>query len=525
MTDFRKGVVSSSSPPASSIGISVLKKGGNAVDAAVAVSLMLGVVEPAFSGIGGGGFALVHLASGETVAVDYRESAPLASHPDMFRVLPNGEVYDDLNCIGPLAIATPGAVAGLCYLLETYGTMKLKDVSENVIARARSGFPVSTLIVKILRENRYHAFDKLQKYEASSDYFLRKGRIPRAGVSMKTLDLAGTLQELCAQGREAFYDGKIARSTVDHIQKLGGIISLEDLARYDVQVRKPVEGTYRGFTIASMPPPSAGGASLIQVLNILENFDYKTHQADWYHLIAESIKLALNDKEAHFADPDFVQIPLQTLIGKEYAKKQSSTIQEEQTLKPRTSIVEDSGSTTHFSIIDSMGNVVAASESIECYFGSGVTIPRSGLLLNDQMHDFDPLPNKVNSVEPGKRPVSSMTPTIVFKDSSPFLALGGAGSERIISSVLQVISSVIDRKMSVAKSLAEPRIHPTTEGLNVEKGLRAETVKMLRKDHKVIFKAGMDLYFGGVHAVQVDQKNHTLMGAADPRRAGKTMGY
>jgi len=254
-------VVSSASPLASSIGISVLKKGGNAVDAAVSVSLMLGVVEPAFSGIGGGGFALVHLASDETVAVDYRETAPIASRPNMFRVLPNGAVYDDANCIGPLAIATPGAVAGLCYLLEKYGTMKFKDVSEKVTARARSGFPISPLIVKILRENRSNALDKLRKYEASSSYFLRNGRISRAGIKTRTLDLASTLQEISIEGREAFYTGKIAKSTVEHVQKLGGIISVEDLARYDVKIRRPVEGTYRGFTVISMPPPSAGGAS------------------------------------------------------------------------------------------------------------------------------------------------------------------------------------------------------------------------------------------------------------------------
>jgi gamma-glutamyltranspeptidase/glutathione hydrolase len=525
MNGFRKGVVSSASPLASRIGISVLKKGGNAVDAAVAVSLMLGVVEPAFSGIGGGGFALVRLASGETVAVDYRETAPLASRPDMFRVLPNGVVYDHLNCVGPLAVATPGALAGLCCLLEKYGTMKFKDVSGKVTAQARSGFPVSPLVVKILRENRYHALDKLRKYEAGSGCFLRKGRIPRAGVGTKRLDLASTLQEVSTQGREAFYTGRIAKSTVEYVQKLGGIISLQDLARYDVKIRKPVESNYRGFTVTSMPPPSAGGASLIQILNVLENFDYETHQADWHHLIAESVKLALKDKKAHFGDPDYVQIPLRTLIGKEYARKQSSTIQAEETLKPDTTYAEDSGSTTHFSIIDSMGNVVAASESIECYFGCGVTIPGSGILLNDEMHDFNPLPGRWNSVEPRKRPVSSMTPTIVSREGGPFLALGGAGAERIISSVLQVISNVIDREMSVADSLAEPRIHPTTEGLNVERGLRAETLRMLRKRHKVIVKPCMDLYFGGVHAVQVDQKNHTLIGGADPRRAGEAVGY
>ena len=209
MSGFRKGVVSSSSPLASGIGISVLKNGGNAIDAAVAVSLTLGVVDSAFSGIGGGGFSLVHLASGETTAVDYRETAPLASHPDMFKLLPNNEVDHDLNSIGPLAIATPGAVAGACYLIETYGTMKFKDVSEQAITRARSGFPVSPLIVKILRENRYHAFDKLRRYEDSSAYLLREGRIPRAGVRIKRSDLAATLQEISIQGREPFYNGKI----------------------------------------------------------------------------------------------------------------------------------------------------------------------------------------------------------------------------------------------------------------------------------------------------------------------------
>ena len=524
MKRFLKGAVSSASPLASSVGISVLKKGGNAVDAAVAVSLMLGVVEPAFSGIGGGGFTLVRLASGEAVAVDYRETAPLASEPNMFSVLPNGSVIDDLNCIGPLAIATPGAVAGQCYLLENYGTMKFKDVSETVIQQARSGFPVSPLIVKILRENRYNTLDKLRKYKTTSDYFLRKGRIPPVGVKTKSLDLASTLQDISLQGRETFYTGRVAKSIVEHVRKLGAIISLEDLARYSVKIRKPVEGAYRGFAIISMPPPSAGGASLIQILNILENFDYETHQADWLHLMAESIKLTLNDKETHFGDPDFVQIPLQTLTGKEYAKKQSSKIQEEQA-KPGPTYPEDSGSTTHFSIIDSIGNVVAATESIECFFGCGVTIPELGIILNDEMHDFDPLPNKSNSVEPGKRPVSSMTPTIVCKSGSPILALGGAGSERIITSVAQVISNIIDRKMPVAVSLAEPRIHPTTEGLNVERDLRPKTMKMLRRRHNVIIRPSMDFYFGGVQAVQVDEKSHTLTGVADPRRAGKAVGY
>jgi gamma-glutamyltranspeptidase/glutathione hydrolase len=525
MKGFVRGAVSSASSYASDIGISVLKKGGNAVDAAVAVSLTLGVVEPAFSGIGGGGFTLIRLASGETVAVDYRETAPLRSVPDMFSVLPDGAVRDDLNSIGPLAIATPGNVAGLCYLLENYGTMKFKDVSEKAIQQARSGFSVSPLIVKILHENRYHALDKLRKYEATSDYFLRKGKIPRVGMRAKALDLASILQELSTQGRDAFYTGSVAKSIVEHVQKLGGIISLEDLERYSVKTRKPVEGTYRGFTVTSMPPPSAGGSSLIQMLNILENFDYKTHQTDWHHLIVESIKLALRDKAAHFGDPDFVQIPLQTLTGKEYAKKQSAAIQRKETLKLNTTHPADSGSTTHFSIIDSIGNIVTATESIECYFGCGIAVPGSGILLNDEMHDFDPLAGKSNSVEPGKRPVSSMTPTIVCKDGSPVLALGGAGSERIITSVFQVISNLIDRKMSIADSLAEPRIHPTTEGLHVEKDVRPEIMKTLRRRHNVVVKPNRDPYFGGVQAVQVDQKKHTFIGAADPRRAGKAVGY
>jgi gamma-glutamyltranspeptidase/glutathione hydrolase len=525
---FRRGLVSSAHPLASKAGVSVLRKGGNAVDAAVAVSLMLGVTQPAFSGIGGGGFCLIHLASGETIAVDYRERAPLASSPNMFEALPSGETKDLLNSVGPLAIATPGQIAGLCHLLETYGTLKFRKVSARAIAQARSGVGVDRISVMILRENRYNAFDKLRRFETSSRTFLRNGRIPRVGTKLRLPALASTMLQVAIGGRESFYTGNIAKRIADHIQDIGGIVSLQDLEGYEVKVRKPVEGSYRGFAIASMPPPSAGGASLIQALNVLENYDRTTFDSDFdrIHLTAESLKLVFKDKQALFGDPDFVEVPLHTLIDKEYAKRQGSRISG-QTSKTGLGLSEAShGSTTHFSVIDSEGNIVAASESLECYFGSGVTIPRLGLLMNDEMHDFEPIPGRANSIQPGKRPVSSMTPTIIFKEGNPFLVLGGAGAERIVSSMVEVVSNMIDRKMSIAEALAQPRFHAAGEDLVIETGFGDEVLKRLRSmAQKLISKPAGDLYFGGIHAIQIDPEKRFFIGGADPRRLGKAVGY
>jgi gamma-glutamyltranspeptidase/glutathione hydrolase len=511
---LRNALVASAHTLASKAGASVLRKGGNAIDAAVATSLMLGVVEPAFSGIGGGGFALIHLASGETTALDYRETAPAKSTADMFQ-----RAAADANSVGPLAVATPGLLAGHALLLEQFGTMKFKEVALPAINAAKSGVSSPSLSHRILQENRTGALDKLKRFPDSARLLGANGR----ATQFSTLPLLSkTLSRLAKDGPEGFYSGNLPEEVSTFLRRLGGILSEDDFARYAPKARRPVEGEARGFRVVSMPPPSAGGTLLIYGLEILAELSGRIHAATEAErlLVVRDVLRSMLAEKSSFGDPEFIGATDQ-IVSKSAVRRKAEELLFSTNRPGNAGAADGPGSTSHFCVVDSSGNVVSATETIECYFGSGVTIPSLGVIMNDEMHDFDAAPGRPNSVAPGKRPVSSMSPTIILKDGSPFLVVGGAGSERIISSIFQVTTNILDGMMGLEEALAKPRIHPTAEGLMLEGGFDEGTVRELgRLAGDVHVRDNLDPYFGGVQAILINQDKRVATGGADPRRFG-----
>ncbi len=495
---------------ASQAGVEILRRGGNAFDAAVATSLMLGVVEPAFSGIGGGGFALLHTASGEDVALDYREVAPLKATASMF---PEGF---DTNRVGPLAVATPGLLAGHMEILESYGTMKFRDLARAAMETAKSGFADRSVSRDLIAEGNPEVMRKISRFKTTSEVFMGKTSFPL---------LAKTLSNIVESGPETFYHGAVPSEVARHLAGMDGMLSEEDFERYASKERKPVRGSYRGYDVVSMPPPSAGGTLLVCGLGVLEELGGLTEGRDGARVdfMAALIELMLKDK-AKFGDPDFVSVPLD-LASRESVRKaavEMRRLRRGAARGPARGPSHDIGSTTHFCVVDRAGNAAAVTETVECYYGSGVTVPGLGILLNDEMHDFDVVPGRPNSVAPLKRPASSMSPTFLLKDGVPFLVLGASGSERIISSVFQVTTNVVERGMGLADALAAPRLHPLPEGLMLEPGLADADIQQLQSLGRVP-KVGErpGLFFGGVQAIMVDRGRGTVTGAADPRRRGE----
>jgi gamma-glutamyltranspeptidase/glutathione hydrolase len=527
--EFKSGVIASAHPLASEAGLKILRRGGNAVDAAVACAFALGVVEPNASGIGGGGFMLIYLpksSGAKVVAINYREMAPAKAAASMF--LRRGQVQVDQMKIGPRSVAVPGTVGGLTLALQKYGTMALKDVMEPAIQLAEQGFPVTKLLNIMMTNNA----PKLLKFPAAARIYLKDGRPFKVGARLYQKDLAETYRLIAAQGPEVFYQGVIAEAIVNEMKRLGGLITREDLANYRAVVSPPVEGNYRGYEIISMGPPSSGGTHLIELLNILEGYDIASlglNSPQSIALMAEAMKQVFADRAKFMGDPDFVKIPLAELLSKEHAEKLRKTIKINRLdgkvvaagLSPPESI-----QTTHLSIADKDGNLVALSQTIDAFFGSGVVVPGTGILLNDGMQDFAAEPGGPNSIEPGKRPLSSMSPTLVFRDGKPFLSLGIPGATRIISVLPQLLMNMIDHRLTLKEAINAPRIHCVTEPLYLESRIPGKVRGALaRKGYPIILKKDFDLYFGGAQGVTIDEKTGLLSGAADPRREGNVSGY
>lgn len=529
----KNGVVAAAKPEASQVGVDILKKGGNAVDAAVATAFALGVLEPNASGIGGGGFMIVKLANmKEAVVIDFRETAPGASKPDMYKFDDKGKVVNNASVVGGLANGVPGEVAGLLYAFDHFGSKKLTraQVLQPAIAWANKGIPVTINLASIIKDN----FETIKKFPACATIYLKDGLPYEIGDTIKNPDLANTLKLVAAKGADAIYKGEIAQKIAEEVQKQGGIITAEDLANYKVQVRKPVVGTYRGYTIMSVPPASSGGTHLIELLNILENFDLK---ATGYgspasaHLWSESMKLIFADRSKYMADTAFVKVPLQGLTSKVYAKELAAKITLDKSMESATAgdpSKFESGSTTSLSVMDKMGNMVAITKSINYFFGSGVLVPGTGFIMNDHMDDFVLKPGSVNSVEPGKRPLSSMSPTLVLDPKGrAFMTIGSPGATRIFPTVAQVISNVIDYNMPLQEAILAPRYFQMASGaLNVEGRVSLNTFNKLGPlGHTLTTRSDWDPYFGGVHAVMFNYDTRTLMGGADPRRDGQAAGF
>ena len=526
-------MVASISPIASEVGVEILRRGGNAVDAAVAVGFALAVVHPAAGNIGGGGFMVVRLASGEVVTLDYRETAPGGATHDMY-VAPDGTLRDD-RMLGHLASGVPGSVAGLAEAHRRYGTLSLADVLTPSIELARNGFILDDYRARSLASGA----TRLRRFEASRRQFLPGGDPPPAGSRLIQTDLGRTLQAIADSGPDVFYRGHVADLIVAEMERGGGLINHEDLAAYRPIWREPIRSTYRGHTVYSMAPSSSGGIAIAEILNILERYDALPPFGSprQVHLLTEAMRRAYVDRNHYLGDPAFVDMPIARLISDEYAAERQRTIEPERATPSEGVLpgIPDGDHTTHYSVVDGDGSAVAVTTTINTGFGSAVTVSGAGFLLNNEMDDFTAAPGQpnvfglvqgeANAIAPQKRMLSSMSPTIVEDPAGDLLlVLGTPGGATIISTVVQVISNVIDHGMSVTQAVAAPRIHHQAlpDTIRYERdGLDSRTVARLRgMGYALLERPG---FSGQVAAIFV-RRGH-LIGVFDPRSGGDATGY
>lgn len=530
------GMVASEHELASQVGLQILQQGGNAIDAAVAVGFALAVVLPNAGNIGGGGFMIYHdTPSQTTTSLDFREVAPSGAHRDLY-LDAQGNVIDGKSLFTHYAVGVPGTVAGLEYALKKWGSMPLATVMQPAIDLAESGFTVSDTLAKVLANSAKN----MGQWPATTAIFWRDGAPLKAGDQLVQKDLARTLRLIAEQGSYAFYQGDIAKKIAKEMQPYEGAISYHDLANYKVIEREPIRGTYRDFDIVTMPPPSSGGVHLVQILNILERWpmgEWGHNSAQSIHHMAESMKLAYADRSEYLGDPDFVDIPLAGLTSKAYADHLATLIKPTATpssdIKPGKPIAYEGDQTTHYSVMDKAGNAVGITYTLNTNFGTGIVAADTGILLNNEMDDFAAkagvanayglVGGDANAVEAGKRPLSSMTPTLLLKEGQPILITGSPGGARIITTVLQTILNTIDYDMNPAESASALRVHHqwTPDELRVEQGLNIDTIRLLKeRGHNVQTKASM----GRTQTIQYD--GSILSGYSDPRNPdGATLGY
>ena len=528
---FKSGLVVSANSLASRAGAKILKRGGNAVDAAITTAHVLGVAAPAFSGVGGGGFALIWFAREKRATfVDFREKAPFAAREDMYELTWSGKVRREENAVGYKAVAVPGAISGHALMLEKYGTLRLRDTLDEATKIARRGFQVG----KALACTWKLGMKKLQLFQESKSTYLRRGRPISEGARIALPSLGDTLSSISRDGARECYSGVIARKIVEDMRANRGFITAKDLEEYEPSIREPIRGKYKDYEILSAPPPSCGGAIIIEALKILENFpltSYGNRSAQALHLLAEALGRSFMNCRTTISDPAFSDPPMEQLLSGAFAKEQASTISTDTCSIPSAPTIPalmPGSNTTHLVAIDSERNIVSLTESVECYFGSGVTVPGTGIILNDTMHDFEPRPGLTNSIAPRKIPMSSMSPTIVLKEGKPVLALGAAGGPRIASSTFEVLLNVIEYGLELKDAVAEPRIHLNGNVVQFEKPLRLTAKELRKMGHSIEVKKSMGygdpgMYFGGVQAAQLTTDD-SLIGAPDPRRDGLAVG-
>ena len=543
----RHGMVAAANREASEAGAEMLQRGGNAVDAAVATSFAISVIRPQSTGIGGGGFLLLYLAKEQkTLAIDFRERAPLKATRDMF--VRDGKVVPSLSRTGPLAVAVPGIVAGLVEVQRRYGSLSLKEVMQPAIRLAEDGFPVYPHLARAIA---YRA-EMLGESKATRAVYYRDDTPLQQSDRFVQKDLAKTLRAIAKDGKDAFYTGWVAEAIVKEMQRIGGLLTQEDLDQYQVIDRMPVTGTFQGARIDSMPPPSSGGVLLVQMLNVLSGFPlhklgFQTPGAT--HVLTETLRLAFRDRARYLGDTDFVSVPVDRLVSTAYAEDLRSKIDTTKAT-PSQGIPQapagkiESTSTTHLSVLDKDGNAVATTQTVNLYFGSGVMVPGTGIMLNDEMDDFNAQPDQpnafgligntdANAVAPQKTPLSSMSPTIVTRDGKVELVIGGPGGSRIISSVLQVMLNVLAYNMSLPEAMFATRIHhqwyPDRLNLEVQTGSPSnglpEKLRSMGHNLKVVeWGPGKRSRFGNIQAIHVDQKSGLITGVSDPRGEGQPRG-
>jgi len=531
----KSGMVASHNALSSEIAAEILAGGGNAIDAGAALGFALAVTLPRAGNIGGGGFMLVHIAElDKTIAIDFRETAPARANRDMFFDDNGNVVLDETYRFSHKSSAVPGSVAGLAHIVQEYGTMSLAEVLEPAIRLARDGIKVTyDLAADLARSQR------LKNNPASLRKFYKPdGSNYEVGELFKQPDLAWTLSEIAEHGVSAFYSGSVAKKIVADMEAHNGLITMEDLADYKVLEREPVRSTYRGYTIEAMPAPSSGGTHVIQMLNILENFplaEMGPESSDALHVMAEAMKFSYADRSKYLGDPDFVEVPTETLISKAYAKDLAKRISMERALssdqvKPGNLAIYESDETTHYSVVDDEGNMVGNTYTLMFSFGSGVVIEGTGILMNNNMGNFtlrSDIPDAFglmgsenNLISPNRRPVSSMSPVLVSRDGAPLLMTGSPGGSKIISANMQMILNVVEFGMNIADAAVAPRIHHQwkPEVLEIESGISPDTVsRLIDKGHNINFSqrsAGM----GSLQTVM--WRDGLFYGYSDPRRPG-----
>jgi gamma-glutamyltranspeptidase/glutathione hydrolase len=536
---------------ASRVGIEMLRSGGNAVDAAVATGFALAVVHPQAGNLGGGGFLLLRKANGETHFIDFREKAPAAAAENMYldaqgNVIP--ESSKDSSVVGYRSVGVPGSVAGLVYAEKKYGKLSLDKVIAPAIKLAHDGFVLAYEDAQDLKDDEY-----LAQFPESKRIFQRDGNYYHPGEVFKQPDLAHTLERI-AKNPDDFYHGAMAQELATAIRKNGGLVTVDDLAAYDVKEREPIHGSYRGYDIISAPPPSSGGVALVEILNILEGFDlakFGNRSADAIHLEVEAFRRAFYDRADFMGDPDFAKVPVAQLIDKKYGAawrdsidpahasvskdlKRPSFNELERVARWHSAAIREPENTTHYSVVDAEGDAVAVTTTLNDSFGSRVTAAGLGFLLNDEMDDFTSKPGvpntygliqgPANAIGPGKRPLSAMTPTIVLKDGKLFLVLGSPGGPTIITTVANILMGVVDFGLDIQEAVNAPRFHHQwlPDEILVEDRLSPDTMNILRsKGHKLTVRQ----FWGDGECIMVDPKTGERLGASDARNNGKAVGY
>ncbi len=534
----KNGMVVSASELASQVGIEILKKGGNAVDAAVAVGFALAVTYPAAGNIGGGGFMVIHLNDGTNTTIDYREKAPLSATEFLYQDS-LGNFLPEKSQEGVTSSGVPGSVAGLIYALEKYGSLSLAEIIQPAIDLARDGF---VLEYRLARSFEYE-IDSFNKYESSKKIFTKDGNPFNEGDFFIQNDLANTLELIKNGGVDGFYSGKTAELIVNQISQQGGYITLEDLKNYKPIERSAISSDYKGYKVITMGPPSGGGVSLLQMLNILENKSFEKNEwgsSGYFHNLIEAMKYSFADRSKHIGDPDFYDVPIDWLLSNKYAEELFNNIKNDATpsleiLPGEANSYSESEETTHYSVIDKFGNAVSTTTTINSSFGSKVVVDGAGFLLNNEMDDFSSKPgepnqfgligSEANKIEPGKRMQSSMSPTIILKDDKAFMLIGSPGGSTISTVVLQVILNVLDFGMDIQQAIDMPRIHHQwlPDEINYERfGLSLDVIQSLQNRGHIF---GGIRTLGRCEGIVVDFENEIFFGATDPRGYGAAIGF
>ena len=541
----KNGIVASTNEVASRVGVDIMKRGGNAVDAAIAVAFALAVTHPAAGNLGGGGFMMIRMKNGKSTAIDYREMAPAAATRNVY-LDKNGDLIkgEGGSLVGYRAAGVPGTVRGMELALKNYGSGKLNwaQLIEPARALAANGFTVTNSLARSLRGNDEY----LSQYPETKRIYLKNGAFYKEGEIFRQPELAATFARLQQGGPNEFYEGKTASLIVEDMKRNKGLMTMADLHNYVAKQREPLKGNYRGYEIISMPPPSSGGAVLIEMLNILEGYDLKKMEAsssERYHLMAESMRRAFADRAEFMGDTDFVKVPIAGLIEKSYAAKLRATISLDRAstsaeVRAGEPAGHESEETTHFTVVDAQGNTVANTYTLNNSYGSAAVAKGTGILLNDEMDDFAAKPGtpnmygliqgERNAVAPRKRPLSAMTPTILLrKDGSVWFTVGSPGGPTIINTVLCVISNVIDYQMNIQQALDFPRIHHQwlpDELIFEPYGMSGDTQRALAaRGHKLVDKPR---YLGDAEGIMIEEKTGVRLGATDPRRSdGLAVGY